>query len=159
MLVHGTANGYTNHRCRCDECRAAKAVYQAAYRKLPGTYEKSAVARERRRVRKLQQRYGITATGYAALLDAQGDACAICRRSGATLHVDHDHETGAVRGLLCFDCNTSLGKLGDNLAGLLDAVAYLAQQGAVIPAGSVVVHAGGRLDPSVPEQPTDRHEP
>lgn len=38
---------------------------------------------------------------------------------------DHDHETGEFRGWLCFDCNQSIGKLGDNLEGLLKAVAYL----------------------------------
>jgi hypothetical protein len=41
------------------------------------------------------------------------------------LCVDHDHETGEFRGWLCFDCNQSIGKLGDNLEGLLKAVAYL----------------------------------
>jgi hypothetical protein len=39
--------------------------------------------------------------------------------------VDHDHETGAIRGLLCKHCNSSLGKLGDNLEGLMRAVDYL----------------------------------
>jgi hypothetical protein len=40
-------------------------------------------------------------------------------------HLDHCHETGIFRGWLCFDCNTSLGKFGDNLAGILRVVAYL----------------------------------
>ena len=46
--------------------------------------------------------------------------------SGITkLCVDHDHKTGEFRGWLCTDCNQSIGKLGDNLEGLLKAVAYL----------------------------------
>jgi len=43
----------------------------------------------------------------------------------APLVVDHDHETGKFRGWLCFNCNTSIGKLGDSVQGLLRAVAYL----------------------------------
>lgn len=44
-------------------------------------------------------------------------------------HVDHDHETGEIRGVLCTACNTGIGLLGDDLGGLLQAVAYLAHQG------------------------------
>jgi hypothetical protein len=42
-----------------------------------------------------------------------------------TFHVDHCHETGKIRGLLCHSCNTGIGKLGDNLEGLQKAVSYL----------------------------------
>lgn len=42
-----------------------------------------------------------------------------------SFHIDHDHETGAIRGLLCGNCNHALGKLGDDIATLRKAIAYL----------------------------------
>lgn len=58
--------------------------------------------------------------------------CEICGRPGQkgragdrVLHLDHNHVTGKFRGWLCFGCNTGLGKLGDNIEGLRQALAYL----------------------------------
>jgi hypothetical protein len=53
---------------------------------------------------------GFTAEDYDRLLAAQGGGCAICKAPPKTrrLHVDHDHKTGAVRGLLCHRCNRGL---------------------------------------------------
>jgi hypothetical protein len=65
------------------------------------------------------------------MFDAQHGLCAICRKppKGGSrtrvLHVDHCHETNTVRGLLCTTCNSGLGALGDNEAGLLRALHYL----------------------------------
>lgn len=59
--------------------------------------------------------YGITEEQYWALYAAQGGVCFICRRAtGKTkrLAVDHNHETGAVRSLLCGPCNQMIGRLG-----------------------------------------------
>jgi hypothetical protein len=70
----------------------------------------------------LKRRYGITAAAADALLDQQGGLCAICRAAPA-VHVDHDHATGAVRALLCFNCNGGLGQFKDN-PNLLHAAAY-----------------------------------
>lgn len=73
--------------------------------------------------------YGITRDEYLAIYDAQGGKCAICQRAtGASknLSVDHDHETGEVRGLLCTPCNRDvLGHLRDSVLALLRAVRYL----------------------------------
>lgn len=79
---------------------------------------------------KLKIKYGLTEEAHDAMLASQGGCCAICKtfRWGSTSgvpHVDHDHETGEVRGLLCFACNTGLGKLGDNVESLERALAYL----------------------------------
>jgi hypothetical protein len=65
----------------------------------------------------LKRKFGITQERYAELLAAQGGGCAVCRRKakpGRSLHVDHDHATGEVRGLLCFSCNAALGHLADD---------------------------------------------
>ena len=75
----------------------------------------------------LRRTYGITLEEYNVLLAKQNGHCALCSAipNGRRLHVDHDHETHVVRGLLCRKCNSGLGSLGDNEAGLLRALAYI----------------------------------
>jgi hypothetical protein len=70
----------------------------------------------------LTRRYGITAAEADYLLGQQQGLCAICRVAPA-VHVDHDHATGAVRALLCFNCNGGLGQFKDDPL-LLHAAAY-----------------------------------
>lgn len=82
---------------------------------------------ERKLVNHLKK-YGLTVADYQALLDKQGGTCALCGvppADGRRLAVDHDHVTGRVRGLLCQRCNGGLGALGDDVAGLQRAIAYL----------------------------------
>ena len=70
----------------------------------------------------------MTVEQYDEMLAAQDGGCAICSRPptpGISLHVDHDHETGAIRRLLCFLCNNLLGDAGDDPALLEKAAAYL----------------------------------
>lgn len=78
------------------------------------------------------KRFGLTLEGYNTLLATQNGVCAVChcpetstRHPNPRLSVDHDHETGIVRGLLCNNCNRSLGLLQDNIETLRSAVAYL----------------------------------
>lgn len=86
---------------------------------------------ERRSI--LKRRYGITLEQYNEMLERQEGLCAICREPEtltmkgmiAALAVDHDPETNRVRGLLCFDCNTGVGKLGHDPERLAAAIAYL----------------------------------
>ena len=76
----------------------------------------------------LKRRFGLTLADYATLLAAQGGGCAICGRpepERGSLHVDHDHETGVVRGLLCFRCYGGLGQFDEDAERLVDAAAYL----------------------------------
>ena len=88
-------------------------------------------ARARLKVRQrryqLKRRYGLTPEALEALLATQAHACAICRRpiDGGHVHVDHDHDTGRVRGLLCQGCNTGIGNLQESVGALLSAAAYL----------------------------------
>lgn len=72
----------------------------------------------------LKRRYGITAEDADAMLEAQGGLCAICQAAPAA-HVDHDHETGAVRALLCFNCNGGLGQFKDDPRVLRAAAEYV----------------------------------
>lgn len=72
--------------------------------------------------------YGITLQEYETLLEAQGGVCAICGKECVTfenLAVDHDHATGAVRGLLCNNCNHGIGKFKDDPALLKAAADYV----------------------------------
>lgn len=57
-----------------------------------------------------RSRTGITIDEYDARLAKQGGGCAVCGRPPKTrrLHVDHDHATGAIRGLLCYRCNRAI---------------------------------------------------
>lgn len=67
---------------------------------------------EKNRESKYKRVYGITIEDYDRMLEEQGGLCAICRNPPITyrLAVDHDHDTGAVRGLLCPPCNRALEK-------------------------------------------------
>ena len=72
------------------------------------------------------RRYGLTQQEFLELVDAQGGLCRLCdRHCGAELIVDHDHETEDVRGLLCMQCNTGLGLLGDTPERLHKAWQYV----------------------------------
>ena len=72
----------------------------------------------------LRQKYGIGVDEVAAIADAQDGLCAICRAAPAS-QVDHDHESGVVRGVLCLECNAGLGAFGDDERLLFAAVDYL----------------------------------
>jgi hypothetical protein len=69
-------------------------------------------------------KYGLPPEQHQAMLAAQGNACAICRKV-IELHVDHDHATSIVRGLLCRGCNGGLAGFRDNVEALAKAIEYL----------------------------------
>lgn len=79
--------------------------------------------------RHLERAYGISIADYERMLAAQGGGCAICRKpprsEGMRFAVDHDHDTGRIRGLLCHPCNGGLGVFGDSIDGLRRALNYL----------------------------------
>lgn len=87
--------------------------------------------------------YGLTPADEKQLLVLQDGVCAICKSAeGRTdrkwLSVDHDHSTGVVRGLLCSDCNTGIGALGDTAEDVRRALAYLENPPASQLAGPLV---------------------
>lgn len=72
--------------------------------------------------------YGLTREQYNTMALAQNGVCAICGetdKGGKKLNIDHDHNTGQVRGLLCYKCNSGLGSFEDNPRLLNKAVCYL----------------------------------
>ena len=80
--------------------------------------------RIRTRIRFRTYRYGITPQQRLALFEASDGLCALCYERPATT-VDHDHETGQIRGALCNGCNSGLGNLGDSVEGLTQGLDYL----------------------------------
>jgi hypothetical protein len=111
----------------------AKAYYKANLERIK---EKKNAYRKRNKDKtrndQLLRDFGIPLTSYNGMLDLQGHACAICHDvledatgRGKTLHVDHCHETGQVRELLCSTCNTSLGGFKDREDLLAAAIVYL----------------------------------
>ena len=99
---------------RCKPCRS-KANSKKYYEQDRGNY--------------LKRKYGITSEEYDTMYSEQEGCCAICGIHQSELKirfcVDHDHDTGQVRGLLCNNCNNGIGKLKDNYDLLLRAADYL----------------------------------
>lgn len=79
----------------------------------------------------LKRDFGMTLHQYEQMLEEQAYRCAICNNlfdvevQARKPNLDHDHKTGRVRGVLCFGCNTTLGKVGDSIDTLRNAIAYL----------------------------------
>lgn len=91
-------------------------------------------AYESMRGRNLKARFGISLDDYKKMLEKQEGKCAICgvtenntigERKDWSFAVDHDHETGKIRGLLCNNCNRGLGLLKDNIELLRKAASYV----------------------------------
>lgn len=89
--------------------------------------------------RNLQRRYGLSVDEYQTLLANQNFACPICEveisntieyKGKRPVAVDHNHETGDVRGILCSMCNLMLGHARENTSILYRAIVYLSERGA-----------------------------
>jgi len=81
--------------------------------------------KEKQREYDYQRNYGISIKDYEDLAAKQKDSCAICETHGIKLFVDHCHDTGEVRGLLCHTCNAGLGMFKDSPTFLTKAKEYL----------------------------------
>lgn len=105
-----------------------QAYCKACTRGLSDWKNKSPLSRKKSRLATRNRKYGITTEWYEETLAKQQGACAICSlacTTGKSLAVDHNHETGKARGLLCMSCNTAIGKLGDDPNLVLKAYEYL----------------------------------
>ncbi len=91
--------------------------------------------RERARADRLRRLYGLDPEDFQRILRSQAGRCAVCGTTtpaGKGWHVDHDHETGTVRGVLCTRCNCLLGHAKDSVTTLRSAIAYLTEKPAAI---------------------------
>lgn len=73
--------------------------------------------------------HGLTKVQFDEMLISQAGVCAICYKGNGRkrLVIDHDHETGQVRGLLCSLCNTGIGMMKDDVGNLNSAIKYLSR--------------------------------
>jgi Recombination endonuclease VII len=109
-----------SHKEQIKEYRRRKWETDLAYREKQRV--RSRRSQRRTRFRKI---YGISEADYEVMFARQRGACAICKRTGERLCVDHCHLIRRVRSLLCIKCNSGLGFFNDDRALLLAAAAYL----------------------------------
>jgi hypothetical protein len=81
------------------------------------------------RTYKLRRQYGLSRAAYGVLLGKQEGCCAICVEPLKEAHVDHCHNTGVVRGLLCLNCNTGVGHFKESAQMLRKASDYVGDFG------------------------------
>jgi hypothetical protein len=120
-----------HYRKNCERIKANVKAYREAHPEIAKAYRESHKEEIALRQRKagLKRYYGITFEEYNTILEGQGGICPICGiRPGEikkAFAVDHDHETGKVRGILCDRCNLILGYSKDNILILERAINYL----------------------------------
>lgn len=88
-------------------------------------YRQSDAAKERIKRNRLKTRYNLTLNEVEEMKAAQHNLCAICLKEPNNWHIDHDHLTNKVRGLLCGPCNMALGLFKDNIDNMQKAIEYL----------------------------------
>jgi len=111
---HKTNDRKSGVKSSCKECRKQE------YKTHKG----------QRRNRRMERLYDMTSEIFALILASQDNACAICKNKKSNVKrdwfsVDHCHETGIVRGLLCNSCNIMLGNAKDDVVILANAIKYL----------------------------------
>lgn len=108
-----------------------------AYRKEYGrrnaevtkAYHQSEKVKNKAINRHMETKYGLARTQYNEMIESQHNQCKICGVSFGdryTIHIDHCHVSGKVRGLLCYNCNLALGNVKDNTDVLRNMIDYLA---------------------------------
>lgn len=111
----------------CKPCRAAqeRVRYERQREVLLAKMRSDPARKQRTKWQTLRRKYGLSRHDYNTLLVGQRASCAICEVRPSFLVVDHDHQTGRVRGLLCRNCNIALGQLGDDPSRCVSAAGYL----------------------------------
>lgn len=105
LLAKTRRNRQNNSHAYCIEC--SRITSTARYRRIGKTQKYKDMARNTN----LKRQFGITLELYKEMFDRQDGKCLICGNGphAKSLHVDHDHDTGEIRGLLCNKCNAHLG--------------------------------------------------
>lgn len=122
-LMQMTRRFYANGESYCRDCKKIRYdIYRKAHPDRTSAYHRKSF---------LRRSYGMETDEYEALLGKQGGGCAICKssRGARRLHVDHDHDSGVIRGLLCHGCNTAIGLLKEDPSLIEAALLYLEKAG------------------------------
>lgn len=118
-------------------CKACNALRSRNWRKIESNRERLKQWRNNNiekctghaRKSNLNIKYNMSIEEYTVLLEAQNNKCLLCNKSpeenGKALSVDHNHQTGKIRGLLCDNCNKGIGFLKENIETLKNAIRYL----------------------------------
>jgi len=119
------------------ELMAKKKAYYFVHREKEMARSKTYAAahKEEKKIYDILHKYRLSNVAFNILLKNQGGVCAICRKSdwnGRGPHVDHDHISGKVRGILCQNCNAALGMIGDDVKISRAMTDYLERVGANI---------------------------
>ena len=142
-------NGFNGYRSICKDCDILKAKtwnknnskehcshqrkWRTNNRQASRDQRNKYVTNNKLSVKKssLKFNYGLTLEAYQELLERQNHCCAVCNKNvnelTKSLCVDHCHSTNKIRGLLCRNCNSGIGLLGDTVDGLQKAIQYLLQ--------------------------------
>lgn len=123
---------YSNGRLMCKQC---KSDYYSTYYKTNKNIrqEKNRIWANNNKMSQkenaVKRKYNLSMDDYNKLLQLQNYSCAICKTDKpggrGIFHIDHNHKTGKVRGLLCHGCNTGIGLLKESIDVLQNAITYL----------------------------------
>jgi len=122
---------YQDFYCNSENGKKKRLEYRMKNRKKLNDDQKERNVKSHDRISEycLMHRYGLTIEDYNYILEQQGGVCEICRKPvsefNKRLHVDHDHNTGVIRGLICSSCNLMLGHAKDNVNILGNAILYI----------------------------------
>lgn len=110
----------------CSKCKEIKSVdrFQKDKHK-PSGY--SSYCKDCRRNNKIKKLYNISIDEYDNLYKNQIGGCLICHTKHDRLHIDHCHNTGKVRGLLCSKCNMAIGLFNDDIKLLQETIKYISK--------------------------------
>lgn len=116
---------------RCNEHKDKESFYKC--KRNPDGLENRCkkCCQQRSRNNEIKRRYGINQSDYEKILKSQDGKCAICEKNNIDseevrrLSIDHCHETGKIRGLLCSNCNFAIGLMEDDPVILKRAINYL----------------------------------
>lgn len=145
---HGRYTTYNNYKCKCDPCRDAYREYCRDYRarnrekvrEADRAYKQKLKDTGREAINHRRWRYKVDDDRFQQMLAGQDNVCAICAQPFGAKgpHIDHDHECcpgsrscgKCVRGLLCWLCNSALGKFRDDPEALMAAASYVVSNSA-----------------------------
>ena len=122
----------------CIKCKKIKPLFEFGFSAKDRKFAQSSCLecrkereKEGRKERRILYDYGISLQTYDKMLEKQGGGCMICGvkipGGKGRFHVDHDHQTNKIRGLLCCHCNRLLGAAKDNIEILAGAIMYLTE--------------------------------